>query len=108
MAITPCIRLGSHSLEPHSTTGKDVILSNEEIEAKIFTFLREELRVNTDEVERDSELVSSGLVDSADLVRFATFLERSYGIVVEDQDINADNFNTIAMSADYVRAHLGG
>ncbi|MCP4036667.1 MAG: acyl carrier protein, partial [bacterium] len=49
----------------------------------------------------------TGIIDSADLVRFATFLERSFGFEVPDQDLNAEHFDTVAMSVEYVQAKTG-
>ncbi len=83
-------------------------LSKEETEGKILAFLKDDLRIDMDGLKSDSELVTTGIIDSADLVRFATYLERTFDIEVADQDISADNFNTVSRSVDYVLARAGG
>ena len=74
----------------------------EPLEEALRTFLCNELGLESQQLARDSELVTSGLIDSADLVLLATFLERRAGISIPDQDINADHFDTIEKILGYV------
>jgi acyl carrier protein len=78
----------------------------DEIEERILSFLRQELRIR-ETVGRDTELVSSGLVDSADLVRLATHLERTLDLDIPDHEIDADNFDSVALILEYVGRKLG-
>ena len=78
-----------------------------EIEERILAYLKNDLRLDTDAIDANTELISSGNIDSADLVRFATFLERSFDLEVPDEDISADHFDTVAMSVQYVLAKAG-
>ena len=59
------------------------------------------------EVGRDDELVSSGLVDSGNLVRLATWLEDVASIAIPDADIDAEHFDSIAMIVAYVAGRSG-
>lgn len=79
----------------------------EELERGILTFLREELRVREERIVRDTELVSAGLIDSTDLVRLAAYLERTLDLVIPDEDIGPDCFDSVAMILDYVERKLG-
>jgi acyl carrier protein len=81
-------------------------MNADELEARILSFLRQELRI-WETVERDTELVSTGLVDSADLVRLATQLERTLDLSIPDHEINADNFDSVATILEYVERKLG-
>ena len=81
-------------------------MNADELEARILNFLRQKLRIR-EAVERDTELVSTGLVDSADLVRLATHLERTLDVTIPDHEINVDNFDSIAMILAYVERKLG-
>ena len=81
-------------------------MNADELEARILSFLRQELGIR-EAVERDTELVSTGLVDSADLVRLATHLERTLDLSISDHEINADNFDSVAMILEYVERKLG-
>ena len=81
-------------------------MNADELEARILSFLRQELGIRQ-AVERDTELVSSGLVDSADLVRLATHLERTLDLSIPDHEIDADNFDSVATILEYVERKLG-
>jgi acyl carrier protein len=83
-------------------------MNPEELEALIFAYLRDKLGVDDPELTRDSELVSSGLVDSGNLVRLATHLERIADITIPDRDIDVDRFDSVATIVDYVRGKLRG
>ncbi len=50
----------------------------------------------------DAPLVTSGIVDSAGVVDIADFLERRFGVRVQDVDISLENCNTIAGWTDLV------
>ena len=72
----------------------------EALEREIRTFLDEKLGISG--IDRDEELISSGLVDSGNLVRLATQIERVTGLRIPDRDIDADHFDSLAMIVDYV------
>ncbi len=72
----------------------------EALECEIRAFLEEKLGISG--VDRNQELISSGLVDSGNLVRLATQIERVAGIRIPDRDIDADHFDSLAMIVDYV------
>ncbi len=71
----------------------------EALEREIRTFLEEKLGISS--IDRNDELISSGLVDSGNLVRLVTHLERVAGIRIPDRDIDADHFDSLAMIVDY-------
>ncbi len=71
-------------------------------------FLLDELRLPEGELADDTELFSAGRIDSADLVRLATWVERETGLRIPDDDINVDHFDSIAKIVDYVAARGDG
>lgn len=77
----------------------------ENLEREVRTWLEQKLGVSG--IGRDDELVSSGLVDSGNLVRLATHLERLAGIEIPDRDIDADHFDSVAMIVAYVLERSG-
>ena len=77
----------------------------EALEREIRAFLERKLGIS--EIDRDEELVSSGLVDSGNLVRLATQIERVTGLRIPDRDIDADHFDSLAMIVDYVVSKAG-
>lgn len=69
------------------------------LERALRAFLEEKLGVS--DIGRDDELVSSGIVDSGNLVRLATHVERVAGIEIPDRDIDVDHFDSIARIVEY-------
>jgi acyl carrier protein len=77
----------------------DEIVSNlaQQIAAKI---LKEPKRV----LKADEALLSSGLIDSFSLVDVAMLVEDTYGVHIDDAELNADTFDTLNQLADLIRA----
>jgi acyl carrier protein len=44
----------------------------------------------------DEALISSGLVDSFSLMDIALFVEDSFGVRIEDTELNAQSFDTLS------------
>jgi acyl carrier protein len=44
----------------------------------------------------DAKLISSGLVDSLKLVDLALFVEENFGVQIDDTELNAKTFDTLA------------
>ena len=75
------------------------------LEASIRAFLGDELHIEV-ELGRDTELVTTGLIDSAGLVRLAALIERTLAITIPDRDINAEHFEDVESILAYVRLRL--
>ena len=56
----------------------------------------------------DEPLISSGLIDSFSLVDIALWAETTVGVRIEDNELTADNFDTLAQLADHIQAKLSG
>lgn len=68
----------------------------------LLAFLEEDLGVDIDDVDADTPLFSSQLVDSFALVTLMMFLEKQTGIRIAPTDVNLDNMDTIARMLAYV------
>jgi acyl carrier protein len=63
---------------------------------KLETYLKEEiLQQPNRNIEPDEPLISSGLIDSFSLVDVALFVEDTYGVQIDDTELNADTFDTL-------------
>jgi acyl carrier protein len=51
-------------------------------------------------------MIETGIIDSIGLFRLIAFLEESFSIVIEPDDLLAENFETIDAIAGYVRNQL--
>lgn len=47
-------------------------------------------------------LLESGIIDSTGIMHVVAFLEEHFGIVVDDEDMVADNLESISRITDYV------
>ena len=62
--------------------------------------------VGTDvgELDADHDLLVSGLVDSMGVMEIIGFVEETFGVVVEDDEIVPENFRSLRAMSDYVAA----
>ena len=52
----------------------------------------------------DEMLISSGLIDSFSLMDLALFVEDTYGVRIEDTELNSQTFDTLAQLTDLVQS----
>lgn len=52
----------------------------------------------------DEKLISSGLIDSFSLMDLALFVEDTFGVRIEDTELNADTFDNLAQLAALVES----
>jgi len=52
----------------------------------------------------DEPLISSGLIDSFSLMDVALFVEDTFGVRIEDTELNADTFDTLAQLAALIQS----
>ncbi len=64
---------------------------------------REILKNPSRALEANQPLISSGLIDSFHLVDLALFVEDTFGVHLEDTELNATTFDTLEQLADLIR-----
>ena len=52
----------------------------------------------------DEPLISSGVIDSFSLVDVALLVEDTYGVHIDDSELNAETFDTLNQLAQLIRA----
>lgn len=72
-----------------------------DITSKLQAYISEELLFDQDQApEADQSLIRTGILDSLSLLQLIGFIEEQFGIEVQDEDVNPQNFETIvAMKA---------
>jgi acyl carrier protein len=52
----------------------------------------------------DEPLISSGLIDSFSLMDLALFVEDTFGVRIEDTELNADTFDSLSQLAALIHS----
>jgi acyl carrier protein len=55
-------------------------------------------------IAEDEKLISSGLVDSFSLVDLGLFVEDTFGVRIEDTELNADTFDSLEQLAALIQS----
>ena len=61
---------------------------------------------DADGLQDDTSFLDEGIVDSTGIIELVAFVEKSFSIVVEDDDIVPENFDSIANIAKYLNQKL--
>jgi len=77
----------------------DTIISN--IESYIAAQI---LKQPNRRIASDESLISSGLIDSFSLMDLALFVEDTFGVRIEDTELNANTFDTLTQLASLVES----
>jgi acyl carrier protein len=55
------------------------------------------------ELPPDAKLITSGLIDSFSLMDSALFVEDTFGVRIEDTELNAETFDTLLELSDLIK-----
>jgi len=58
-------------------------------------------------LEDDESFLASGIIDSTGVLELIGFLEKQYGITVENAELLPDNLDSVSKVASFVRRKLG-
>lgn len=79
----------------------------EDIIAKLAAHIAKEvLRDPNRALAPDEPLISSGIIDSFNLVDLAVYAEDAFGVHLDDMELNADRFDTLAELAELIAGRL--
>ena len=62
------------------------------------------LKQPTRKIAADEPLISSGLIDSFSLMDLALYTEDTFGVRIEDTELNADTFDNLAQLAALIES----
>lgn len=78
---------------------------NNEIISALAEFIAAEILNQPDRtLTKDDKLISSGLIDSLSLVDIALFVEEEFQVIIDDTELNADTFDTLAELEEIIRS----
>ena len=76
-----------------------------EIIEQLSTFIATSILKQPDRVIEPAEpLITSGLIDSFSLMDLALFVEDTFGVRIEDTELNAETFDTLTQLAALIEA----
>ncbi len=78
-------------------------------ETGLINFIQHDLLLNRPTAETlssETNLITSGIIDSLSLIQLVTYLEKQTGIEIEDADVNPDNFQSVAHILNYIKTHV--
>ena len=78
------------------------------VEASVREFLTTQLHKNGRELGAEESLLESGTIDSMGVLQLVAFLEQTYSVKVEDDDLVPENFDTIAAITAFVERCQAG
>jgi acyl carrier protein len=81
------------------------------VESRILDYLHRELAGSEARLDRDTELLAGGVLDSMGVLRLATFVAEEFGIEIQPSDFVIENFSSVAAIASYLgraRSRTGG
>lgn len=79
----------------------------EQITSKLSSFIAAEiLKQPNRKVGLDEPLISSGLIDSFSLIDLALFIEDTYGVHVDDTELNKETFDSLSQLAALIHDRL--
>lgn len=77
------------------------------VDSKLSAFITNEiLKQPGRELAPDAPLISSGLIDSFSLMDVALFVEDTFGVRIEDTELNAETFDTIKELTELIESRL--
>lgn len=80
-------------------------MTKEEIITKLNEYLVSQvLRDPNRALTADEPLISSGIIDSFNLVDLAIFAEDAFGVHLDDMELNVDHFDTLDQLAELIHS----
>ena len=77
------------------------------VQVKIRSFIHENFLFGSDvKVGDESSLLEAGVIDSTGAMELVTFLEKEFGIGIDDQDLVPENLDSIAAMTSFVARKL--
>ncbi len=79
-----------------------------EIEIQIRKYVAQNLLFSDNgfEYDDDDSFLQEGIVDSIGVLELVLFVEETFGLSVDDQEITPDNFDSVNKLANYIRSKM--
>jgi len=72
------------------------------IQESVLNFLADETGLDPDEVTVETGLFTSGELDSLDILKIVSFIEKTYGMSISPFEVSLQKLNSISLISDFV------
>jgi acyl carrier protein len=79
---------------------------SDSVTAEIAAYIQREFVFDGSELAPEESFLDSGIVDSMGVLEIVLFLEERFGIVVNDEDVLPEHFDSIERLSNYVQRRL--
>ncbi len=78
---------------------------NEHLEVELLALINEEISLDADmNVDRNTDLLLTGVVDSLGVVQIVDWMEQRTGADIDPSDVVIENFQTVALMLSYLES----
>ncbi|GAC1445111.1 MAG: acyl carrier protein [Chloroflexota bacterium] len=81
-------------------------MKSEKTTAQIHEFVVSNFLFDSGNIADDASLMGEGVIDSTGILELVMFVEESFGIVVTDDEVVPENFDSISALARYITSKL--
>ncbi len=67
----------------------------DDIKEKLYAYFSQECGINKESIEANQPIFSTGLLDSIELIKLISFIDKEIGVTINPLDIGFDEFDTI-------------
>ena len=78
----------------------------EDIQERLLEFISRNFMVERSDIDIEKSLVDEGIIDSFGLIEISSFMEAEYGILVDEDDMNRDNFGSVVKMVEFINRRL--
>lgn len=82
------------------------MIISQEIQDKFLDFITIQFSVERDEINLEKSLIDEGIIDSFGLVEIASFIEKEFAIVIQDDQMNRNNFGSVLKIVDFIQREI--
>ena len=81
-------------------------MTEQEIQDQIYDYVANDYSNGTRVFSADDGLLENGIIDSLGLIGLVTFLEKNFAILIHDDDVDLDNFESISSLTRFIANKL--
>ena len=80
---------------------------NSEVLESLSTFIANQILKQPNRlIKPDEPIISSGLIDSFSLVDLSLHIEKTFGVVIDDTELNSETFDTVTQLEQLVQSRM--